>query len=411
MKRVLIVIPLLLGVVLSCKSKEKLPEVEAYDKDTLLDRGWKYYRDGKYDSAVAVFDSIINEIDPSDMEAHLGLGLSYAALGYYSQAHGEFSLIYSRYLTSLDWTLNLHVDPIYEDTIGNTYVASSNAQLVGKKKVRIEYPRRSEIIVGQWRLGKILRLNNVYPSDTTDYIYLITGITEYTDIIIKPAGSSPRTITSDNIRAYTDGLTYADSFMAVVRGKLQIIDTIGPVLFVSSKYRGDTDTVYLHSWLANTTPDTITMNVTVYRFPRTGFPDPIVWMAVAADAHTYYIEGANYNRSYSLALIAYYTRNLIDTFPSRIRNLPGLSDGKEKKALAAIIAQSSFKNEMFANTISIIRAFIKSSCGDYCTPTFPTLNWTYRARTKSEIDSIAYWTRGVNNIKFLQKAIFDIFFQ
>lgn len=400
MKRVLIVIPLLLGVVLSCKSKESAPE--AYDKNRFLDRGWTYYRDGKYDSAAAVFDSIINEIDPSDMEAHLGLGLSYAALGYYSQAHGEFSLIYSRYLTSLAWTLNLHVDPLYEDTIGNTYVASSNAQLVGKKGVAVN-PKPGLIAVGQWRLGKIMRENNVYPSDTTDYIYLIT---EYTDIIIKPSGSYPRIITGDDIKGYTDGLTYVDSFMAVVGGRLQIIDTIGPVLFLSSKNTGApslADSVYLYSWLGDATPDTITMKVIVYRFPRTGFPDPIVWMALAADAHTYYIEGVNYNRSYSLALIAYYTRNLISSFPSRIDSLPGLSDGKEKKALAAIIAQSSFKNEMFANAISIIRAF-----GD---PTFPTSNWTYQARTKSEIDSIAHWTRGINNIRRLQSKIFDIFFQ
>ncbi len=400
MKRVLIVIPLLLGVQLSCKSKETAPE--AYDKNKLLDRGWAYYRDGKYDSAAAIFDSIINEIDPSDMEAHLGLGLSYAALGYYSQAHGEFSLIYSPYLTSLAWTLNLHVDPMYEDTIGFTYVASPNAQLVGRMRVSVTPPNPGLIAVGQWRLGKILRLNNVYPADTTDYIYLIT---EYTDITIKPPGSYPRIITGDDIKGYTDGLTYVDSFMAVVGGKLQIIDTVGPVLFLSSKNKGSgsfADSVYLYSWLGDSTADTIVMNVKVYRFPKTGFPDAIVWMAVAADAHTYYIEGVNYDRAYSLALIAYYTRNLVTSFPQRIDNLPGLSDGNEKKALAAIIAQSNFKKEMFANVVSIIRAF-----GD---PTFPASNWTYEARSKSDIDSIAFWTRGIPNIKLLQSKIFDTFF-
>jgi hypothetical protein len=232
MKRIIPLILLIGFIAISCKDTSKAPK--ALEKESMLDRAWNYYKANKCDSASAIFDSVVTEIDPADLEAHLGLGLSYTCLGYYTQAHSEFSLIYSPYVAPQDWELNLYVDASYRDTIGTTYVASPNAQFVSRYSIQFTFPSLT-IIGGQWRLGKILRENNVFPSDTTDYLYLIT---EYgNEIKVKPKGSLERLI--EDIDGYTDGLAYVDSFIAVVGEKLTLIDTIGPVLFVSSKRFGD----------------------------------------------------------------------------------------------------------------------------------------------------------------------------
>jgi len=404
MKRLLPIILLLGFAALSCKDKTKAPE--ALDMENMLERAWNYYKANKCDSASSVFDSIVTEIDPSNLEAHLGLGLSYTCLGYYSQAHSEFSLIYSPYVTPLAWDLNLYVDSSYRDTIGNTYVASPSSQIVSRYTITFTGPSLL-IIGGQWRLGKILRENNVYPGDTNEYLYLIT---EYNEIKIKPRGSYERLITGDDIYGYTDGLAYVDSFIAVDGGKLTLIDTIGPVLFVSSKNTAasrNLDTPYVHSWLKHNDSVFIEMKVTAFRIPRTGL-DVIPWLALAADAYTYYVEGSNLERAASLALIAYWTKNLITSFDSldpRLKNIPGLSDGKEKKGLAAVYAQSNFKRGMFAGAVSMIRV-----CDTIWPPTWPA-GWTYTARSKAEIDTVVKWMRHEPRFRALQVKIDSVFYK
>jgi hypothetical protein len=254
------------------------------------------------------------------------------------------------------------------------------------------------IIGGQWRFGKILRENNVFPSDTTDYLYLIT---EYNEIKVKPKGSYERLI--DDIDGYTDGLAYVDSFIAVVGGKLTLIDTIGPVIFVSSKNTAAgraQDTPYVHSWLKHNDSVFVEMKVTAFRVPRGGL-DVIPWLALAADAYTYYVEGTNLERAASLALIAYWTRNLISSFPSRLRNIPGLSDGNEKRGLAAVYAQSNYKMGMLAGSVSMIRVF---------DPTWP-LSWTYTARSRAEIDTAVRWMRHEPKFRALGIKIDSVFYR
>jgi hypothetical protein len=397
MKRIIPLILIIGFIAMSCKDTSKAPK--ALEKESMLDRAWNYYKANKCDSASAIFDSVVTEIDPADLEAHLGLGLSYTCLGYYTQAHSEFSLIYSPYVTPQDWELNLYVDASYRDTIGTTYVASPNAQFVSRYSIQFITPPTLTIIGGQWRLGKILRENNVFPSDTTDYLYLIT---EYgNEIKVKPKGSLERLI--DDIDGYTDGLAYVDSFIAVVGGKLTLIDTIGPVLFVSSKKTGpsvDLDTPYIHSWLKHNDSVFVEMKVTAFRVPRRGL-DVIPWLALAADAYAYYVEGTNIDRAASLALIAYWTRNLISSFPSRLQNIPGLSDGNEKKGLAAVYAQAKYKSGMLAGSVSMIRVF---------DPTWPAL-WTYTARSRAEIDTAVRWMRHEPKFRALGIKIDSVFYR
>ncbi len=397
MKRIIPLILLIGFITISCRDTTKAPS--ALEKESMLDRAWNYYKANKCDSASAVFDSVITEIDPADLEAHLGLGLSYTCLGYYAQAHSEFSLIYSPYVAPLAWDLNLYVDASYRDTIGTTYVASPTAQFVSSYTVRFFSPSLV-IIGGQWRLGKILRENNVFPSDTTDYLYLIT---EYNEIKVKPRGRDERLITGDDIYGFTDGLAYVDSFIAVVGGKLTLIDTIGPVLFVSSKHRAGErvkDTSYIHSWLKHNDSVFVEMKVTAFKVPRGGL-DVIPWLALAADAYAYYVEGTNLERAASLALIAYWTRNLISSFPSRLRNIPGLSDGNEKKGLAAVYAQANYKRDMLAGSVSMIRVF---------DPTWPAL-WTYTARSRAEIDTAVRWMRHEPKFRALGIKIDSVFYR
>ncbi|MEO0164211.1 MAG: tetratricopeptide repeat protein [candidate division WOR-3 bacterium] len=399
MKRIIILTIPILALIMSCKVKENAPK--AFNKDDMLGRGWSYYKDGKYDSAAAIFDSIINEIDPSDMEAHLGLGLSYAGLGYYSLAHNEFSLIYSKDLPSFIWDINLYVDTAYEDTIGNTYNAKANAELVGRLRVFSTNPPGITSF-GQWRLGKILRENNVFPSDTAEYIYLITDISE---IAISPPGTYTRYILGDDIYGYTDGLTYVDTFIRVSGGRLQLVDTVGPVLFLTSRNTGSIyyrDSIYLYSWLGNNTGDSIRIKARVYRIPRGGFPNAIVWLAIAADAYTYYIEGIDMKNAAALSLIAFWTRDIIPPFPERLKNLPGLSDGKEKKGLAAVNAQANFKQGMFAQVISMIRT--------YGNINFPSV-WSYRIRTKTEVDTVAAYMRNYNYVRVIERKIHEVFYK
>mgnify|MGYP001772969550 CR=1 FL=1 len=398
MKRIIILTIPILALILSCKVKETAPK--ALDKNDMLGRGWSYYKDGKYDSAAAIFDSIINEIDPSDMEAHLGLGLSYAGLGYYSLAHNEFSLIYSTYLPSFIWDMHLYVDTAYEDTIGNTYTAKAGAQFVGKRLVTTTNPPGITGF-GQWRLGRILRENNIFPSDTTDYIYLITDISE---IAISPPGTYTRYILGDDIYGYTDGLTYVDTFIRISGGRLQLVDTIGPVLFLTGRNTGslyNRDTIYLYSWLGDTTGDSIRIKARVYRIPKGGFPDPIIWLAIAADAYTYYIEGVDMKKASALSLIAFWTRDVIPPFPQRLQGLSGLSDGNERKGLAAVHAQANFKQEMFAQVISIIRTFGSIN--------FPSL-WSYQVRTKTEVDTVAAYMRNYYYVKEIERKIHEVFY-
>ncbi|MFZ8833120.1 MAG: hypothetical protein ACO2O5_02780, partial [Candidatus Caldipriscus sp.] len=255
------------------------------------------------------------------------------------------------------------------------------------------------IIGGQWRLGKILRENNVSLSDE-NYLYLIT---EYNEIRVKPKGRSERII--DDIYGYTDGLAYVDSFIAVVGGKLTLIDTIGPVLFVSSKRFGvDSilfkDTSYIHSWLKHNDSVFVEIKVTAFKVPRGGL-DVIPWLALAADAYAYYVEGTNIDRAASLALIAYWTRNLISSFPSRLQNIPGLSDGNEKKGLAAVYAQAKYKSGMLAGSVSMIRVF---------DPTWPAL-WTYTARSRAEIDTAVRWMRHEPRFRALGIKIDSVFYR
>ncbi len=394
MKRIIPFV-LLLGI-LSCKDTSKAQE--ALEKNSMLDRGWQYYKNSKCDSSLAVFDSIVTEIDPSDIEAHVGLGLSYACLGFYSQAHSEFSLIYSPYVTPLSWNLNLYIDASYRDTIGSTYAASPSAQFVSRYTITFTSPSLL-IIGGQWRLGKILKENNVFPADTTDYLYLIT---EYSEIKIKPKGSYERLITGDDIYGYTDGLAYVDSFIRISGGKLTLVDTIGPVLFVSSKNTAASraqDTPYVYSWLKHNDTVFIEMKVTSFKIPRAGI-DALTWLALAADAYTYYVEGSNLERAASLSLIAFWTRDIINSFPTRLQNIRGLSDGSEKKGLAAVYAQSNYKRRMFAGTISMIRVF---------EPTWPA-NWTYTARTRAEIDTVVRWMRHEPKFRDIQIKIDSIFY-
>jgi hypothetical protein len=336
---------------------------------------------------------------PKDFEAHLGLGLSYTCLGYYAQAHSEFSLIYSPYVAPQAWDLNLYVDASYRDTIGNTYVASPTAQFVSRYGIIFSSPSL-RIIGGQWRLGKILRENNVFLSDE-NYLYLIT---EYNEIKVKPKGSYERLITGEDIYGYTDGLAYVDSFIAV-DGKLTLIDTIGPVLFVSSKRSGiDTilrkDTSYIHSWLKHNDSVFVEMKVTAFRVPRRGL-DNISWLALAADAYAYYVEGTNLEKAASLALIAYWTRNLIYSFPSRLQNIPGLSDRNEKKGLAAVYAQANYKRGMLAGSVSMIRVF---------DTTWPA-GWTYTARSRAEIDTAVKWMRHEPKFRALGIKIDSVFYR
>jgi hypothetical protein len=394
MKRI---IPLILigFIAISCRDTTKAPK--ALEKESMLDRAWNYYKANKCDSASAIFDSVVTEIDPADLEAHLGLGLSYTCLGYYAQAHSEFSLIYSPYVTPQAWDLNLYVDAIYRDTIGSTYVASPTAQFVSRYTITFTSPSLL-IIGGQWRLGKILKENNVFPSDTTDYLYLIT---EYNEIKVRPKGSYERLI--DDIDGYTDGLAYVDSFIAVVGGKLTLIDTIGPVIFVSSKNTAAgraQDTPYVHSWLKHNDSVFVELKVTAFKVPRGGL-DVIPWLALAADAYTYYVEGTNLERAASLALIAYWTRNLISSFPSRLRNIPGLSDGNEKRGLAAVYAQSNYKMGMLAGSVSMIRVF---------DPTWPP-SWTYTARSRAEIDTAVRWMRHEPKFRALGIKIDSVFYR
>ncbi len=399
MKRIIPLILIIGFIAISCRDTSKAPN--ALEKESMLDRAWNYYKANKCDSASTLFDSVVTEIDPADLEAHLGLGLSYTCLGYYAQAHSEFSLIYSPYVAPQAWDLNLYVDASYRDTIGNTYVASPTAQFVSRYGIIFTSPPPSlRIIGGQWRLGKILRENNVFPSDTTDYLYLIT---EYNEIKVKPKGSYERLI--DDIYEYTDGLAYVDSFIAVVGGKLTLIDTIGPVIFVSSNSKNTgpsihLDTPYIHSWLKHNDSVFVEMKVTAFRVPRRGL-DVIPWLALAADAYAYYVEGSNLERAASLALIAYWTRNLISSFPSRLRNIPGLSDGNEKRGLAAVYAQSNYKRGMFAGSVSMIRLF---------DPTWPA-SWTYTARSRAEIDTAVRWMRHEPKFRALGIKIDSVFYR
>jgi hypothetical protein len=394
MKRIIPLILIIGFIAISCKDNSKAPK--ALEKESMLDRAWNYYKANKCDSASAIFDSVVTEIDPADFEAHLGLGLSYTCLGYYTQAHSEFSLIYSPYVAPQVWDLNLYVDSIYRDTIGSTYVASPTAQFVSRYNIQFTFPSLT-IIGGQWRLGKILRENNVSLSDE-NYLYLIT---EYNEIRVKPKGRSERII--DDIYGYTDGLAYVDSFIAVVDGKLTLIDTIGPVLFVSSKRIAAAraqDTPYIYSWLKHNDSVFVEMKVTAFKVPRRGL-DVIPWLALAADAYAYYVEGNNLERAASLALIAYWTRNLIDSFPSRLRNIPGLSDGNEKKGLAAVYAQANYKRGMLAGSVSMIRVF---------DPTWPP-SWTYTARSRAEIDTAVRWMRHEPKFRELGIKIDSVFYR
>jgi hypothetical protein len=395
MKRIIPLILLIGFIAISCRDTSRAPN--ALEKESMLDRAWNYYKANKCDSASTIFDSVVTEIDPADLEAHLGLGLSYTCLGYYAQAHSEFSLIYSPYVTPQAWDLNLYVDASYRDTIGSTYVASPTAQFVSRYTITFTSPSLL-IIGGQWRLGKILRENNVFPSDTTDYLYLIT---EYNEIRVKPKGRYERLI--DDIYGYTDGLVYVDSFIAVVGGKLTLIDTIGPVLFVSSKNTGTgraQDTPYVHSWLKHNDSVFVEMKVTAFKVPRGGL-DVIPWLALAADAYAYYVEGTNLERAASLALIAYWTRNLISSFPSRLQNIPGLSDGNEKKGLAAVYTQANYKRGMLAGSVSMIRVF---------DPTWPP-SWTYTARSRVEIDTAVRWMRHEPKFRALGIKIDSVFYR
>jgi hypothetical protein len=397
MKRIIPLILLIGFIAISCRDTSKAPK--ALEKESMLDRAWNYYKANKCDSASTIFDSVVTEIDPADFEAHLGLGLSYTCLGYYARAHSEFSLIYSPYVVPQAWDLNLYVDASYRDTIGNTYVASPTAQFVSRYTITFTSPSLL-IIGGQWRLGKILRENHVFPSDTTDYLYLIT---EYNEIRVKPKGSYERLITGDDIYGYTDGLAYVDSFIAVVGGKLTLIDTIGPVLFVSSKNTAAgraQDTPYVHSWLKHSDSVRVEMKVTAFKVPRGGL-DVIPWLALAADAYAYYVEGTNLERAASLALIAYWTRNLISSFPSRLQNIPGLSDGNEKKGLAAVYAQANYKRGMLAGSVSMIRVF---------DPTWPA-GWTYTARSRAEIDTAVRWMRHEPKYRALGIKIDSVFYR
>ncbi|NPB03240.1 MAG: tetratricopeptide repeat protein [Thermotogae bacterium] len=378
------------------KAQDTTPEVASLER--LLSEGWSLYKAGKFDSALAKFDTAVSVVDPSNMEAHLGKGLSLMRLGLYPDAHQEFALIYTPYVQENEMIVGLHVSDTLESVYSSGFDPRSLLRVDGNGRL----PSSPNYwILGVWKLGPIFADNGISFEDD-DYIYLPVDLRS---IIVKP--DTALGLKSISPSAFLTAFTPTTVPLNVTSSSASYTDPDGPVIMLTSSKGGSDRTSefpLLKDWLEDDgVGDSLFLTMTTMKISKTGLGEysDIVWMALAADAHTYYMEAIDNKRAAYLAFVAYML------FPMRgdigadkgYADIPGLSDDDTGilNGLAGVAALGYYKADWIGNAVSIIRFF-----GD---STYPSGDWNYLPDTYEEMVGTVGFTRDRNfNASVYQKT-------
>ena len=396
---------------------------EAAEMGKLLKEGWKYYKEGKFDSALAKFDTAAIIVDPSNMEAHLGRGLTLMRKGLYIDAHQEFALIYTPYVQENVWIVPLYIpgdiegvfDTIVVDTVSPpdtlAFGIDSNDLLRADRNGRL-ISSPNYMVLASWKLGPIFASNGISFEDA-DYVYLPVDLKK---IVVKPdTALMPKAI---DPTAFTTAFTPTTVPLNVTSSSISYADTAGPVVFLTSTKSGpdrENEFPLLFDWMydadsATSTPigDTITLTMVVLKMAKDGLGDrpDIVWMALAADAHTYYMEAIDNRKAAYLAFAAYLLFPMRGDIPSDAdyAGIPGLTtdDVSVLKGLAGVAALGYHKAGWVGNTVSVIRFF-----GD---STYPNTLWNYLPDTYEEMVNTVGFTKDPDVNYSVYKKAKELFF-
>ena len=389
---------------------------EAAEMSKLLKEGWQYYKEGKFDSALAKFDTAAIIVDPSNMEAHLGRGLTLMRKGLYRDAHQEFALIYTPYLQENVWIVDLYVpgeqEGVFDTIIVDTLTPPDTIAfgIESDDLLRADADGRlisspNFMILASWKLGPIFAANGISFEDA-DYVYLPVDLR---NILIK-SDTSIAVKAIDPV-AFSTAFTPTTVPLNVTSSSVSYVDSDGPVVFLTSTKSGpdrEGELPLLHDWLYDTTTsgpvgDTLKLTMVVLKIAKAGLGDrpDIVWMALAADAHTYYMEAIDNKKAAYLAFAAYLLFPMRGDIPSdaNYAGLPGLSDDDTSvlKGLAGVAALGYHKAGWVGNAVSVIRFF-----GDN---TFPNSLWNYLPDTYEEmVNTVGYTKDQDANYSVYQKA-------
>lgn len=406
MKRILLVVSTVLtagaivGGMGGC-AKDALPPV--VDIDTLLTDGWQLYKEGKFQEALAKFDSAVLYADPANIEAHLGKGLALVRLGNFSKAHEEFALIYSPYVQENLKVLRLFVPASMEDTLGDTL--TSSPYMVGKRTALL--PGGGTYALAVWKLGRILRYNGV-DLETAEAVYLPVDILS---LIVDPAPDDPDDAKSIDPALYITAITPTVEPLSVSSSSVSYVDTVdGPVVFFAAVSPGLAEAALLVDWMADTVDDTVRMSLVTMRIRKDGLGDKpdLVWMAVAADAYAYYLDPSNTykRRGAYLAYVAYMLFPWRGDIPSdkRYSGVDGLSvaDSVVLKGLLGLATLGYYRDKLVGNAVSLIRFY-----GDN---TFPNPYWTYFPTSATEMTWSVGYTRDTTFNSEMYSKINELFF-
>ncbi len=377
-------------------AKDSLPPV--VDIDTLLTDGWQLYKEGRFKEALAKFDSAVLYVDPANIEAHLGKGLSLVRLGDFATAHEEFAMIYSPYVQQSLRILSLYVPDAKEDTIGT----SSSPYIIGKRGGLL--PGGGTYSLAAWKLGPIFRDNGITFEDS-EAVYLPVDVL---NLVVDPVSDDPKSI---------DPGTYITAFMptteplSVSGGSISYTDTVdGPVMFISGSVSGLGETPILIDWMVDGIDDTVRMSLLTIKIRKDGLGDKsdIVWMAIAADAYAYYLDPSNTHKRQGayLAYIAYMLFPWRGDIPSDkgYSGVDGLSvaDSTVLNGLLGIAALGYYRDKLVGNAVSLIRFY-----GDN---TFPSPDWTYFPTTNTEMTWSVGYTKDATFNSEIYSKINELFF-
>ncbi len=394
---------------------------EAAEMGKLLKEGWQYYKEGKFDSALAKFDTAAIIVDPSNMEAHLGRGLTLMRKGLYPDAHQEFALIYTPYIQENVWILDLYVpgnregvfDTIVIDTVTPpdtvAFGIDSNDLLRADGNGRL-ISSPNYMILASWKLGPLFASNGISFEDA-DYVYLPVDLKK---IVVKPdTAVAPKDI--DPV-AFTTAFTPTTAPLNVTSSSISYVDADGPVVFLTSTKSGtdrEPELPLLFDWLYDSTSsgpvgDTLKLTMVVLKIAKSGLGDrpDIVWMALAADAHTYYMEAIDNKKAAYLAFAAYLLFPMRGSIPdgANYSGIPGLTtdDASVLKGLAGVAALGYHKAGWVGNSVSVIRFF-----GDN---TYPNSLWNYLPDTYEEMVNTVGFTKDPSINYSVYKKANELFF-
>ncbi len=388
------------GVVVGCRPSDELKDIpDLVKKEDLLKSGWKLYKEGKFDSSFAKFDSVITYMDATDLEAHLGRGLSAMRLGDFALAHKEFGLLYSQYVKEEIRSYTLYVPDAQQDTIGG---GKSNVQMVCQPLAAL--PSGGNYTMGVWKMGVFADANN--PSqqlkdlfEDSDYIYFPVDV--LTAKVVHDGGGDK------TIDPATFGLAFTPTAQPLTEngGSLSYTDTAGPVFMYASSVSGASEEPILCGWMYDGNGDTVKVSFVSYRIskqnPLGGENPALVWIALAADAYAYYTDPSfTYKkRAAYLAYMAYLLHPFRGDVPTDLQNLEGLteSDDVVKNGLLGIATLGYYKDKRVGNAVSLIRFY-----GDNA---FPGSDWNYLPGTSQEMSGTVGFCKDPNaNVSVVWKV-------